>query len=84
MAEKDIYRDLSERMFRVFGAEALEEGSHSLSEITAMVSSLVDQIGPENVTELNLVGIREILDGEHDPTFHISASSMFSIKRGKQ
>lgn len=73
MAEKDTYRELSAKMFRVFGAEALEEGSHSLSEITAMVSRLVDRKGPENVTELQLEGIREILDGEHDPTIHVSS-----------
>lgn len=73
MAEKDTYIELSEKMYRVFGEESLRKGSSSRSEITAMVSRLVDQIGPENVTELNLVGIREILDGEHDPTIHVSS-----------
>jgi hypothetical protein len=38
-----------------------------------MVEKLADQIEPENVTELQLEGIREILDGEHDPTIHISS-----------
>lgn len=73
MAEKDIYKDLSEMSYRVFGEEALRKGTSSRSMITAMVSRLIDKVGPENVTELNLVGIREILDGEHDPTIHVSS-----------
>ena len=73
MAEKDTYRGLSEKMVRVFGAEVFRSQSTERSEITAMASRLVDQIGLENVTELNLVGIREILDGEHDPTIHVSS-----------
>lgn len=73
MAEKDTYRGLAEMSYRVFGEEALRKGTSSRSMITAMVSRLVDQIGPENVTELQLEGIREILDGEHDPIIHVSS-----------
>lgn len=73
MEEKDIYRGLSEMSYRVFGEEDLRKGTSSRSMITAMVSRLIDKVGPENVTELNLVGIREILDGEHDPIIHVSS-----------
>ena len=73
MAERDIYKDLYLRMEVAFGRERLlpESSEHNL--IFSMVEKLADQIGPENVTELNLVGIREILDGEHDPTIHVSS-----------
>jgi len=73
VAEKDTYRELSEKMVRVFGAEVFRSQSAERSEITAMVSRLADQIGLENVTELSLVGIREILDGECDPIIHVSS-----------
>ena len=73
MEDKDIYRGLSEMSYRVFGEEALRKGTSSRSMITAMVSRLIDEVGPENVTELQLEGIREILDGEHDPTTHVSS-----------
>lgn len=72
MAEKDIYKDLFQKVKTVFGG-SVRPGSPERNTILNMVGSLADQIGPENVTELNLVGIREILDGEHDPIIHVSS-----------
>ena len=72
MAEKDIYKDLFQKVKTVFG-ESVRPGSPERNTILNMVGSLADQIGLENVTELNLVGIREILDGECDPTIPVSS-----------
>jgi len=72
VAEKSIYKDLYQKVKTVFG-ESVRPGSQERNTILNMVGSLADQIGPENVTELNLVGIREILDGEHDPIIHVSS-----------
>lgn len=72
MAEKDIYKDLFQKVKTVFG-ESVRPGSPERNTILNMVGSLADQIVLENVTELNLVGIREILDGECDPTIHVSS-----------
>jgi hypothetical protein len=71
-------------MEAVFGRERLlpESSEHNL--IFSMVGNLVDKKGPENVTELALEGIREILDGEHAPTFHISPSSILGLNKGKR
>jgi hypothetical protein len=73
VAEKDIYKDLYLRMESTFGRERLLPESDEHNLIFSMVEKLADQIGPENVTELQLEGIREILDGEHDPTIHVSS-----------
>lgn len=73
MAEKDTYRDLYLRMEAAFGRERLFPESNEHNLIFSMVEKLADQIEPENVAELNLVGIREILDGEHDPIIHVSS-----------
>lgn len=70
MEEKDIYKELSDKMIKVFGWDMLAKGSMSRSEIIMMVESLVESQGLENVTELQLEGIKEIMDGEHDITFH--------------
>lgn len=63
MEEKDIYKDLSAKMVKVFGRETLLEESLTQSEIMMMVESLVESQGLENVTEQHLVGIRDIMDG---------------------
>ena len=73
MEEKDIYKDLYLRMESTFGRERLLPESNEHNLIFSMVEKLADQIGPENVTELNLVGIREILNGECDPIIHVSS-----------
>ena len=71
MKEKDIYKDLFQKVKTVFG-ESVRPGSLERNTILNMVGSLADKIGPENVTELHLVGIQEILNGDHDPTHHSS------------
>lgn len=63
MEEKDIYKELTAKMVKVFGWEMLAKGSMSRSEIIMMVESLVNSQGLENVTEQHLVGIRDIMDG---------------------
>ena len=63
MEEKDIYKELTAKMVKVFGWEMLAKGSMSRSEIIMMVESLVISQGLENVTEQHLVGIRDIMDG---------------------
>ena len=63
MEEKDIYKELTAKMVKVFGMGMLREGSMSRAEIIMMVESLVISQGLENVTEQHLVGIRDIMDG---------------------
>lgn len=63
MEEKDIYKELTAKMVKVFGWEMLAKGSMSRSEIIMMVGELVRSQGLENVTEQHLVGIRDIMDG---------------------
>lgn len=72
MEEKDIYKELSAKMTKVFGTALLKEGSMSRSEIIRMVSNLIDSQGVENVQELQLEGIKEIMLGMHDPSFHMT------------
>ncbi len=75
MEEKDIYRELSGKLIKVFGRETLLEESLTQSEIMMMVENLVKSQGLENVTEDHLQGIKEIMDGEHDIAFHMTGFS---------
>ena len=74
MAEKDIYRELYLRMEAVFGRERLLPESNEHNLIFSMVERVADSQGPENVTELQLEGIRKIIDGEVEVTHHVSFS----------
>ena len=64
--EVDIYKDLYQKMKKVFGWEALQKGSPESVMLINLSADLADNIGIENVTEESLIGIAEVVYGEAD------------------
>jgi hypothetical protein len=67
VAEQDIYKDLVLRMRDIFSPERLAEGSPDRNTIFSMVGDIVDFHGDPNlVTDLELEGVRDVMDGLMD------------------
>lgn len=73
MEEKVSYKELLEKLETVFGKEFLTKKSRKYIQMTWVLDQKLKHRKPDEITLEEVQGMKELLDGDHDPTFHMSS-----------
>ncbi len=73
MEGKVSYKELLEKLETVFGKEFLTKKSRKYIQMTWILDGKLKHRKPDEITLEEVQGMKELLDGDHDPTFHMSS-----------
>lgn len=73
MEEKVSYKGLLKNLETVFGKEFLTKKSRKYIQMTWVLDEKLKHKKPDEITLEEVQRMKELLDGDHDPTFHMSS-----------